>query len=229
MSTKTNEVSQAIYYFEEMEKLARQLKDDTLLNIALTYHGDMLRRRGDNKEAIMYLKRAYDLKHVDAAARGNGVQLLARASLRVDDVRSFENYMAEATDLVLSLDPNAPTSTYGQYNLGTVYEEYGKSYGLLGQTTKALDYLEKAEAALPDTKFWEILLMISQAEILIRSGDIENGQPLAVEAARWCRMYGQYRRLERIFALKRWLHQRMLRFGKAEMELSEVLEGPLEE
>ncbi len=229
MSTRTNEVSQAIYYFEEMERLARALQDDTLLNIALTYRGDMLRRRGDIAEAIDYLKAAADLKHADIAARGNGIQLLARACLRAQDINSFENYMAEATDLVLSLDPNQPTSTYGQYNLGTVYEEYGKSYGLLGDINKALVYLEKAEKALPPTKFWEVLLMITRSEILIRSGDLDNGQPLAVEAARWCRMYGQYRRLERIYALKRWLNQRIHRFAKAEMELSEVLEGPIEQ
>jgi transcriptional regulator with XRE-family HTH domain len=229
MSTRTNEVSQAIYYFEEMVRLARQLGDDTLLDIALTYHGDMLRRRGDVEKAIDYLKAAADLKRADAAARGNGIQLLARACLRAQDVRSFENYMAEATDLVLSLDPNQPASTYGQYNLGTVYEEYGKSYGILGNNHKALDYLDKAEEALPRIKFWEILLMIARSEILIRSADLDNGLPLAVEAARWCRMYGQYRRLERIYALKRWLNQHIRRFAKAEMALGEVLEGPIED
>ncbi len=228
MSTRTNEVSQAIYYFQEMADIARILEDDTLLNVALTYQGDMLRRKGDITNAITYLRAAYETTPgADRAARGNSVQLLARAYLRANDTDSFERFMAEAESLVHEIRPEA-VSTYGQYNRGTVYEEYGKSYGLLGQTQKALDYLARAEEALPHTKFWEILLMISRSEIFIRSGDVDTGQPLAVEAAKWCRRYGQYRRLERIYNLKRYLHQQVVKLGKAQIELSEALEGPLE-
>jgi transcriptional regulator with XRE-family HTH domain len=228
MSTRTHEVSQAIYYFQEMEDIARILNDDTMLNIALTYHGDMLRRKGDIAKAITYLRAAYETTPgADVAARGNGAQLLARVSLRAKDTRSFERFMAEAERLVHEMKPEA-ASTYGQYNLGTVYEEYGKSYGILGQTQQALDYLTRAEENLSHTKFWEILLMISRSEILLRSGDIDNGLPLAVEAAKWCRMYGQHRRLERIYSLKRELNQLIVRLGKAEIALSEALEGPIE-
>src|SRR6266568_202524 len=46
LNTHTHEVYKAIEHFQEMETVARVLDDDILLNVALTYHGDMLRRRG---------------------------------------------------------------------------------------------------------------------------------------------------------------------------------------
>jgi len=58
LNTHTNEVFKAIEHFEQMATIARLLQDDTLLNLALTYHGDMVRREGDTDEAITYLEAA---------------------------------------------------------------------------------------------------------------------------------------------------------------------------
>ena len=48
---------------------------------------------------------------------------------------------------------------------------------------KALDYINLAETALPKTKNNKILLTIGRAEAFIYGGEIEAGQPLAIEAA----------------------------------------------
>jgi hypothetical protein len=40
---------------------------------------------------------------------------------------------------------------------------------------------------------------------------------------------GHHRRLERIQNNKRYLHQQTLKFGKAEMDLDEALNGPIEQ
>ncbi len=73
-----------------------------------------------------------------------------------------------------------------------------------------------------------MLLKVARAEALIYGGDIRNGEPLAVEAAIYTREHGHNRRLERIYALKRHISQRMMQYEKFERSLSEALEGPLE-
>jgi hypothetical protein len=115
-----------------------------------------------------------------------------------------------------------------QYHLAHVYEEYAKSYVALGKTQLALDYVDLAEKHSPQTKSVEMLLKVARAEALIYSGDIRNGEPLAIEAALYTREHGHYRRLERIYALKRHISRKIMQLGKAEQALSEVLEGPLE-
>jgi len=39
---------------------------------------------------------------------------------------------------------------------------------------------------------------------------------------------GHRRRLERIYGMKRYLSRKILEYGKAEMELSEILDGPVD-
>jgi hypothetical protein len=134
--------------------------------------------------------------------------------------------MSEAKELAYGVKPETD-STRGQYNLAAVYEEYAKNYGMLGQTEKALDYLNLAEAQRPQTQFWETLLMIARAEVFMYNGDVATGKPLAIEAAKISQMQGHRRRLERIYAMKRFLGRKTLEYGKAEMELSDILDGPL--
>jgi tetratricopeptide (TPR) repeat protein len=189
----------------------------------------MYRRLGDIPKAITYLEAARDtIAGADIAARGNGLQLLGRASLLKRDIHSFEHAMAEAEELASSTNP-AINSIHGHYNLGTIYEEYAKSYAAMGQIQKALDYVKLTKANLPRTPNNKVLLMIVRAEALIYGGEIESGEPLAVEAARLSRMQGHYRRLERIQGMKRYLHRQALRFEKAETSLDEALSGPIEQ
>ena len=228
MSARTNEVPQSIAYYHQMECIARIINDQTLLNIALTYQGDMYRRLGDMTKAINYLEAANDTTpKADIAARGNSLQLLGRAYLPNKNIYGFESTMAEAEKLAHEIDPEK-SSTRGHYNIGTIYEEYGKSYAAIGQIQKAMEYIDRAEIVLPRTPFWDGLLMIGRAEALIYGGEINSGKPLAIEAATQARMQGHHRRLERIYGMKRYLHQQSLKFSKAEMELSDALEGPTE-
>jgi len=229
MNARTSEVPLAIHYYHEMESVARIIHDQTMLSIALTYQGDMYRRLGDLSKAITYLEAARDTTpQANTAARGNGLQLLGRASLLKKDMHSFERAMAEAEDLASTIDP-AKNSIHGHYNLGTIYEEYAKSYAALGQAQKALEYVKRTKATLPKTPNNKILLMIVRAEAFIYGGEIDSGEPLAIEAARLSRVQGHHRRLEHIQNIKRYLHQQALKFGKAETDLDEALNGPIEQ
>lgn len=229
MRAKTSEVFLAINRYHEMESVARLIQDPTLLNIALTYQGDMYRRQGDLQKAITYLEAARDTTpEANAAARGNGLQLLGRVALLNKDTPTFEHAMAESEELASAIDP-AINSIHGHYSLGSVYEEYAKSYATLGQVQKALEYVKRTKATLPKTPNNSILLMIVSAEALIYGGEIESGEPLALEAARLSRIQGHYRRLERLQNIKRYLHQQTLKLSKAEMGLDEALNGPIEQ
>jgi transcriptional regulator with XRE-family HTH domain len=229
LSVRTDEVGLAIYYYQQMEYFARQAKDDTLINLSLTYQGDMQRRKGDISRAILCLETARDTTpHADKAARGNMWQLLARSYLRARQVNEFESSLKQSEELAHETS-NEQKSTGNQYHLAHVYEEYAKGYDSLGQAQKALDYVELAEKSQTITKSVEILLKVARAEILIHSGDLRDGEPLAIEAAVYTREHGHYRRLERIYALKRYVNQQMLRYGKTELALSEALEGKIDD
>ena len=229
MRARTSEVPIAIDRYHEMELVARLINDPTLLNIALTYQGDMYRRLGEIEKAVTYLEAARDTTPgAETAARGNGLQLLGRASLLTKDTYSFERAMAEAEELAATVDP-AINTIHGHFNLGAVYEEYAKSYSAIGRMQKALEYVKRAKATMPKTPNNRVLLMIARAEALIYGGEIDSGEPLAIEAARLSRIQGHNRRLERLQNIKRYLHQQSLKFGKAEVGLDEALSGPIEQ
>lgn len=229
MSARTLEVPRAIHYYHQMENVSRVLEDQTLLNTALAYQGDMYRRTGDLRQAITYLEAARDTTPLaDLAARGNAIQLLGRAYLPANNLSGFDYAMAQSEELGHQIDAQT-NSIHGHFNLGTVYEEYAKSYASLGQIQKALDYADLTEATLPKTKNNEVLLMIIRAEVLIYNGEVDLGKQLAIKAAKLSQEQGHQRRLERIHKLKKHLHSQSLKLAKAEMELSEALEGPLEQ
>jgi hypothetical protein len=68
-------------------------------------------------------------------------------------------------------------------------------------------------------------IKLARARILLCAGDTSTGIPLAVEVAIYDRERRANRRLEHISALKRYMHQQMLNYSKAEAALSEVIEG----
>ncbi len=226
LNVRTEAVDQAIYYYKQMEYLARLLQDGPLTNTALTYLGDMYRRKGDLFRALSYLEAAQSVPEAGTAALGNNLQLLARSYLRLERLQEFDTAIKHSEDLAHELVESSPST---QYHLTHVYEEYAKSYVALGKTQMALDYLELAEKHSPKTKSVEMLLKVARAEALIYSGDIRSGESLAVEAAIYTRAHGHYRRLERIYNLKRHISRTITQLGKAEQALSEVLDGPLEQ
>jgi len=208
-ATRASESYGAIVHYEQMEKIARVLNDHTLLNIALTYQGDMYRRLGNLPKSITYLEAARDTTpQADTAARGNGLQLLGRAYFRFGESQhnAFERAMAEAEELAYTFTPQL-SSTQGHYSLGTVYEEYGRSYTELGQMQKALDYFDLAQAHLPETKFWQLLLMISRAIVLIKDGEFQEGTRFALNAAKETRSAGIERYLERLYNIQDYLDE----------------------
>ena len=207
VGTRSYESYKAIPHYHQMEVIARIVNDDTLLNLALTYQGDMYQRLGEAKKAITYLEAARDTTpRADVAAQGNGIQLLGRAYLRVNNVDGFERTMAKSEELTHAFDPKA-SSTHGHYSLGTVYEEYGRSYANLGLMQKALDYLDLAQTALPQTKFWELLLTTARAIALVKGKELRAGLDLATQAANECIETGNIRFLDRIYIIDHYVEE----------------------
>ncbi len=234
LNARADEVAQAIFYYQQMGYFARLLKDDTFINVSLAYQGDMLCRKGDTFHAIEYLEAARDTTpKADTSSRGNTMQLLARSYIKRHQVQDFDAAIKNAEDIAFEVsEQNMNTrnrSIGNQYHLCHVYEEYAKGYDKLRNWQLALDYVDKSEKTRPPTKSSEILLKVARAEILIHSGDLYNGEPLAVEAAIYSREHGHYRRLERIYALKRYLNRQVIKYSKTELNLSEALEGTNED
>jgi transcriptional regulator with XRE-family HTH domain len=228
MITRSNESTRALNYYAEMEQVAHLLQNDTLLNIALTYEGDMYARMGNVQKGIQYLEAARDTTpQADPSARGNGIQLLGRAYLRAQRIEDFERAMDEAEELANCIQPEK-SSTRGQYSVGTVYEEYARSYSYLGQPQRAMDYLDKAEQSLATTKHWEILIKTARAMTLIHSREIKSGLALAIESFQLCRAHGTIRLMERIYSIQNYLDRMNRELGQAGTTLRETIDGPIE-
>jgi transcriptional regulator with XRE-family HTH domain len=222
-ATQAHESYEAILHYQQMETIAHIIKDDTLLNIALTYQGDMYRRLGNLEKATTYLEAARDTTpRADKAAIGNGIQLLARVYLRKNDLGNFEYAMRQTEELSHTFDPTA-SSTRGHYNPGTVYEEYGRSYGDLGQTSKAMEYLDRAQKNLPQTKFWEMLVTTSRAIALVKGNEIQSGVQLAIETTEEIKKLGILRYLDRIQLINKHLENLERQIGTLRKPLQEVL------
>ena len=231
--TRANETALAFSHYNEMERIARILDDQTLINIALTYEGDMLQRGGNVEQSIQYLEAARDTTpDADASARGNGIQLLGRAYFKARRLGEFERAMKEAE--ALAYEPQVDdfsSAARGQYSVGTVYEEYGRSLGLLGDTNAAMEYLDKAEQAFAAT--WtvqrrDMLMKTARAMVLVRDGEIRQSVQMAVEAVELCRKQGNMRLLERVYGVQQYLDRLSREIGNAGSELREALAGPIE-
>jgi transcriptional regulator with XRE-family HTH domain len=224
---RSEHAEEPIAFYRRMEDFARALGDDALLNVALTYQGDMWRRKGDFARAITLLEAARDTTPgADDAARGNALQLLARAYVGAGKTREADPALRAAEALALKIgEENA--STGGRFHLTHVYEEFAKTYDSLGQTQQALDYVDRAEKARTLTTAATTLLTLARGEILVHSGDLGAGVPLVAAVASASRARGNQRRLERIHTLQRWITREIGRYGRAELEISEALEGDI--
>jgi len=231
--SRMNEVNAAIFHYHEMEQIARMLGDHNLMNISLTYQGDMLQRRGNVIEAITYLEAARDTTpQADISAKGNSVQLLGRAYFKARRLGDFEKAIKESEDLALELEETTSgRATKGQYNAGTVYEEYGRSLGLLGQTKEGMDYLDRAEQEFKRT--WvtqrrDLLLTSSRAMVLVHGGEIREGVNKAVECIELVKKSGNVRMMDRIYGIQQYIDRLSHEIGSAGIILREALTGPVE-
>jgi transcriptional regulator with XRE-family HTH domain len=230
MRVRSEQADEPLYFYRQMEHFARALGDDGLLNVALTYQGDMYRRKGDLAKAIACLEAARDeTPGADDAARGNALQLLGRAYvLAGNKMPEAVTALQAAEDLALQIGEQN-TSTGRQFHLPHVYEEFAKTYDAMGQPQQALDYVDRAERAEPLTTATGMLLKVARGEILVHSGDLRNGVPLVAAAAVESRAQGNERRLERILTIQRFINRQLRAYGRAELALSEALEGDLSE
>jgi len=227
MNTRNNEIHYPLASYGAMEKNARLVGDLTLLTVALTYQGDMYNRVGNVKKGIEYLETALQtVSQDDVAARGNAVQLLARGYLKAGRVETFERLMKEAEELGAQLTGFGVTK--GQYGLKSVYEEYGKSYALMGNMPKALDYIQKARQVPPYDQHWEIVLKTTEAMALVRGGEVQKGIELAIECTELCRRFGTLRLLERIYSVQSYLQKLSREINASTDILRDALDGSSE-
>jgi tetratricopeptide (TPR) repeat protein len=212
-----------------MERLARIIGDNEMLSIALTYEGDMLQRGGNVLEALTYLEEARNIP-ASTGARGNAIQLLGRAYFKAQRLSDFERAIKDSE--ALAFDPGlSANGVKGQFSAGTVYEEYARSLGLLGQLNTAIDYLDKAEKAFAQQ--WikqrrDMLIKTTKAMILVHGGEIREGVEVAVEATELCRQAGNIRLLDRIYGVQKHLDRLSREIGHSGSILREALDGPVE-
>jgi len=227
MNTRISEIRYPLASYHSMEETARIINDSILLTIALTYEGDMYNRTGKIDRGIPFLEAALKTAPPDdIAARGNALQLLGRAQLKAGNVAEFERAMKESEGLAAQL--TGKEITRGQYGLISVYEEYGKSYALMGEMQKSLDYIQRAyDIGVPDTH-WSMVLKTARVIALIRGGELQEGTDLALECIEECRKYGTIRLLERVYGVYNYLQSLKKQVDRYSDTLREALDGPVE-
>lgn len=228
LTRRTRDIYLAIQQYQEQAKIARVLEDQTLLNFALSYQGDMLRRKGDVAQAIACLEQVRAATpQATESARGNNALCLAQVHLTSKDYRAYLIEMASAEELAQNPGIEAhPALT--QFSLGVVYAEYGRGYGFMGNIERSQHYLEQAEMLLPVSNLWALILKMTRAETLVHVGDVSNAMPPLVEVAHLAHMYGHQRMIERLYRLQYILDDQATLFRQASRSLSEVLHGPVE-
>lgn len=228
ITSRTSELDSALFHFQRMESLACALHDQTSLNIALTYQGEIFRRRGDVAQALTYLEAARDTTpQAEIVERGNALQLLGRAYLQIEDQKGFEHALAAAEELAHKIDPTSVSARHS-FSLGSVYDEYGKGYGKLGLLKKGMDYFDRAEACLPPTERWNMVLQAGRAELLIYCGEYKEGVQMAVEAAKAGRMHSHQRLLERLLRAQRYMDRQTYELTHLSLVLGEGLNGQID-
>lgn len=224
MSSRAQESHYALYYFQEMRRLTRLLRNDTLLVIALSYEGDTYRRLKKLEKARSCLQKAREYTLVDQAAQGNCAQLLGRIYFLRKDMVNFEKVMAQAEAIARTIDP-VKNSLYGQYCLGTVYLDYARSYHELGRFQEAMEYLQRAEREFPPTPHWTTLLIATRGILLVKSGEIQQGMPLVLKAIELGLEHGNQRLLDNFHKLRHYFTQKSQEINNARVFLDQALEG----
>ena len=223
-----HEAAHAIHHFQEAARIACLIDDQTLFCIALSYHGEMLRRQNQVQQSIALLENAQnDTPHAHPLARGNNTRLLARAHLSNKDLSSFEKQMRRVVQLAQMTDP-PPEHSLTLHCPGLVYEEYARGYGRVGKLEQSRRYLELAETHLPTAHLWDMMLKASRAEALIYGNIIEEGMQFAVEVAHLAQTYGHQRLLERLYGLQCYLDNRSQFMSRASRILNDILHGQIE-
>jgi transcriptional regulator with XRE-family HTH domain len=203
-------IKEPLAYFQKMGMIARNLGDETLINVALTYQGEMLRRGGNLKEALRIFKNVPRGNTVELAPDGNSCQLLARVYLSIGDRKNFEHWIVCAEDLA-SRTSVKTCSLYIPFNLGSVYEEWARFHAQQGNIDESMKYLQLLQSSMPYTPRWNMLEKMIRAEVLIRAVvNAEQRQPVNIERVP---EYIEGRALlEKVVKLAhKYGHQRMLR------------------
>lgn len=227
ITRRTHDAEYILQYFREMAQIAQTIDDQTLLNIALSYQGDTLRRRGEKAQAILVLEQAHACTPLaNAAAQGHNALLLGRAYASNEDYAGFAREIARAEELART--HTTPSLPLILYSLGAIYEEGVTIYAKIGQHEKSLHCFQQAEQLLPANNLWHMLLKADHAEMLVYNGDILQAMPILVEVAHLSQMYGNQRLIERLYRLQYYLDDQSLLMRQASRNLGELLHGPLE-
>ncbi len=227
LTRKTREIARVLQQYQEMAKIARVLEDQTLLVLALAFHSDLLRRRGDSAQALTLLEKAReDCPLASAAARGTLALLLGRVHLAQGNAAGFEDELTSAVELARGLSVEADVGLT-QFSLGSVYLEYASGYGLLGKAEQSQRYLLLAEAHLPASNLWNAQIKVTRAEALVHAGEIANAMPLLIEVAHLAQMYGHQLLIERLSRLQIYLEDQITVLRQASRSLGDVLHGPI--
>jgi tetratricopeptide (TPR) repeat protein len=219
-----NDLAQA--HFRSALTVSEELGDDDLIAAHMTQLGDAYRRQGDKETALDLMNAALGrAQHAERATRGYIEEMIAYTYSDVGDLLGFERHIGEAVHL-LGHSGEGEGAAQREFIPFEVLEISGKAMRDFGKPQQALDYLERAEAALlsrPNVPRWHAVLTISKAQALCDGGELEAGVELAIRGITLAHSCQSPRQMNRVRKLMRKLDESSVAGAPAVAPLREIV------
>jgi transcriptional regulator with XRE-family HTH domain len=176
-ATLTGKPSQALPWFERMERIADELMDRNGWTIALTYQGEMYRRRGlreksrdcYNRAGLLLTEATSQKQHLAGYVLGNAQQLLARVYLATGETKAAFRTLRLAEEAAIDALSQDMEQWYMPFCLCAVKVELARSQMLVGRYDDAMTTIEEVRRLVPGAApRWAIPAALTEGELLIR-------------------------------------------------------------
>ena len=186
-------------YFHEMQLLGEELKNADIIALAMTYQGDVLRKRGRYETAIRYLEMAQSYSNVASpSVAGMRWLILARAHSAYNAESQFVEAIDHAQEIVTHTKEDMDTLS-NQFGLVEVLQERAQGYTMLWKPQIALDIYKETDALRPFRPLRDLgSYLIVKAQAHTYNGDIEQGISYAINGLELATQYKSPRHISRV-------------------------------
>lgn len=186
-------------YFHEMQLLGEELNNADIIALAMTYQGDVLRKRGRYETAIRYLDMAKAYSDVaSSSVAGMRWLILARAHAVYGAESRFLDAIDHAQEIVIHTKEDLDTLS-NQFSLVDVLQERAQGYTMLWKPQIALDIYKETDILRPFRPLRDLgSYIIVKAQAHAYNGDVEQGISYAIDGLDLATQYHSVRHVSRV-------------------------------
>ncbi|MBV9688203.1 MAG: helix-turn-helix domain-containing protein [Ktedonobacteraceae bacterium] len=189
----------AMGHFSTMLTLGEEVGDHDIMTLAMTYQGDILRKRGLYETAVRRLEAAKpSADQACLCVKGIRWVVLARGHAPYGQEERFKEAINNALELVRET-PEDLNALCNQFNLVEVLQEQAQGYSMLWKPEKALEIYKQTDLMRPVRSLRDLgSYSIIKAQAHAYSGNIEDGVTLALRGLDLANQYHSKRHVSRV-------------------------------